>query len=31
VDRADGGPAVFGQTYSMPIRITPTRGVAFLG
>ena len=26
-----GGPAKFGQTYSMPIRITPTRGVTFQG
>jgi PPOX class probable F420-dependent enzyme len=26
-----GGPATFGQTYSMPIRITPTRGVTFQG
>ena len=26
-----GGPAKFGQIYSMPIRITPTRGVTFQG
>ena len=26
-----GGPARFGQIYSMPIRITPTRGVSFQG
>jgi PPOX class probable F420-dependent enzyme len=26
-----GGPAKFGQTYSMPLRITPTRGVTFQG
>jgi PPOX class probable F420-dependent enzyme len=26
IDRFYGGPATFGQTYSMPIRITPTRG-----
>lgn len=26
IDRHYGGPAQFGQTYSMPIRITPTRG-----
>ena len=24
-----GGPAVFGQTYSMPIRISPTKGLSF--
>jgi len=28
IDRYYGGPATFGQTYSMPIRITPTRGRA---
>jgi PPOX class probable F420-dependent enzyme len=28
---AMGGPAQFGQIYSMPIRITPTRGVTFQG
>jgi PPOX class probable F420-dependent enzyme len=28
IDRHYGGPAQFGQTYSMPIRITPTRGRA---
>lgn len=26
-----GGPAQFGQIYSMPLRITPTRGVTFQG
>jgi PPOX class probable F420-dependent enzyme len=26
-----GGPAQFDQIYSMPIRITPTRGVTFMG
>ena len=26
-----GGPAVFGATYSMPIRITPTKGRAWIG
>ena len=26
-----GGPEQFGQTYSMPLRITPTRGVTFPG
>ena len=31
IDRFYGGPAGFGQTYSMPIRIRPTRGVAFQG
>jgi PPOX class probable F420-dependent enzyme len=31
IDRYYGGPAGFGQTYSMPIRITPTKGRAFLG
>ena len=29
IDR-NGGVAAFGQTYSVPIRITPTRGVAAL-
>jgi PPOX class probable F420-dependent enzyme len=28
IERHYGGPAQFGQTYSMPIRITPTRGRA---
>ena len=28
IERHYGGPAKFGQTYSMPIRITPTRGRA---
>jgi PPOX class probable F420-dependent enzyme len=28
IDRHYGGPAQFGQTYSMPIRISPTRGRA---
>jgi PPOX class probable F420-dependent enzyme len=28
IDRSFGGPARFAQTYSMPIRITPTRGRA---
>lgn len=28
IDRHYGGPAQFGQTYSIPIRITPTRGRA---
>jgi PPOX class probable F420-dependent enzyme len=28
IDRHYGGPAQFGQTYSMPIRITPSRGRA---
>ena len=31
IDRFMGGPAAFGQIYSMPIRITPTRGVTFHG
>ena len=31
IDAALGGPAKFGQTYSMPIRISPTRGVTFQG
>jgi PPOX class probable F420-dependent enzyme len=31
IDRYYGGPAQFGQTYSMPIRITPTRGRAIGG
>ena len=31
IDRIMGGAAKFGQTYSMPIRITPTRGVTFQG
>jgi len=31
IDAAMGGPATFGQTYSMPIRISPTRGVTFPG
>jgi PPOX class probable F420-dependent enzyme len=26
-----GGPAQFGQIYSMPLRIAPTRGVTFQG
>jgi PPOX class probable F420-dependent enzyme len=26
-----GGPAKFAETYNVPIRITPTRGVAFQG
>jgi PPOX class probable F420-dependent enzyme len=26
-----GGPATFAETYNVPIRITPTRGVAFRG
>lgn len=28
IDRHMGGPAQFSQTYSLPIRITPTRGRA---
>jgi PPOX class probable F420-dependent enzyme len=31
IERSFGGPAQFGAIYSMPIRITPTRGVAFAG
>jgi PPOX class probable F420-dependent enzyme len=31
IDKYYGGPAAFGQTYSMPIRITPTKGRASLG
>lgn len=26
-----GGPAKFSETYNIPIRITPTRGVTFHG
>ena len=26
-----GGPATFAETYNVPIRITPTRGVTFHG
>jgi hypothetical protein len=31
IERHYGGPAQFGQTYSMPIRISPTRGRAVGG
>jgi hypothetical protein len=31
IDTYYGGPAGFGQTYSVPIRITPTKGRASLG
>ena len=31
IDRYYGGPAAFGATYSMPIRITPTKGRASIG
>jgi PPOX class probable F420-dependent enzyme len=31
IERFYGGPAQFGQTYSLAIRITPTRGVAVGG
>jgi PPOX class probable F420-dependent enzyme len=31
IARFYGGPAEFSQTYSMPIRISPTRGVVFTG
>lgn len=31
IDRDFGGPAAFGQTYSMPIRIVLTRSVIFQG
>ena len=31
IERSFDGPAAFGQTYSMPIRITPTRAVVFQG
>ena len=31
IDGSMGGPEAFGQTYSMPIRISPTRGVTFPG
>lgn len=31
IDAHLGGPARMAQTYSMPILITPTRGVAFAG
>jgi PPOX class probable F420-dependent enzyme len=31
IDEGYGGAAKFGQTYSMPIRITPTRAVVFQG
>jgi len=29
IDRSMGGPAAFGETYSVPIRIRPTKGLAF--
>lgn len=31
IDRHLGGPATFAQTYSLPIRITPIRGISFAG
>lgn len=31
IDQWLGGPAKMAQVYSMPIRITPTRGVSFPG
>ena len=31
IDGAMGGPAKFSETYNIPIRITPTRGVTFHG
>jgi PPOX class probable F420-dependent enzyme len=31
IDASFGGPAQFGQTYSVPIRIRPTRAVVFSG
>jgi PPOX class probable F420-dependent enzyme len=31
IDASYGGPSVFSQTYSVPIRITPTRAVVFRG
>jgi len=31
IERHYGGPAVFGSTYSVPIRITPTKGRAWIG
>jgi PPOX class probable F420-dependent enzyme len=31
IEKSFGGPAGFGATYSMPIRISATRGVAFPG
>ena len=31
IERYYGGPSGFGQTYSMPIRISPTKGRAFKG
>ena len=31
IDRDLGGPSKMAQTYSMPILITPTRGIAFPG
>lgn len=31
IDRHLGGPETFAQTYSLPIRITPIRGISFAG
>jgi PPOX class probable F420-dependent enzyme len=31
IDAGMGGPEQFAETYSVPIRITPTRGVTFQG
>jgi len=31
IDASYGGPSAFSQTYSVPIRIMPTRAVVFQG